>query len=301
MDSRQPSPETTGLILGTLAVMAFSLTLPATRLAVTALNPALAGLGRSAVAAIPAALMLAATRQPWPTPRQWRALAGVAVGVVIGFPLLAAEAMQVLPVAHAAVMTGLIPLLTAAAAALLAGERPSLGFWAASILGSLLVLVFAFQAGASRFHTADLELVAASVAAALGYAEGARLAHTLGGWPVICWALVLALPVTWIGTGWLTWEHGITAPPWAWTAFLYTALVSQLGAFFLWYRALALGGIARIGQVQLLQPFFTIAVSSWVQGRIAFMPIAFALAVAATVGFGRMSSIYRPRPQHLDG
>ncbi len=289
------SRETTGLLLGILAVAAFSATLPATHIAVMHLDPAFVGLGRSVAAAVPALALLMLTRQPLPAGSQIKRLFIVAGGVVAGFPLLSSWAMHELPAAHAAVMTGLLPLLTAIAAALRTGERPSNGFWLASVGGSATILAFAVLSGGKGLHLADAILFAAAIAGALGYAEGGRLAREIGGWQVICWALVLAAPFLALPFGIAVWQHGASAPREAWLGFAYLALVSQLLGFFVWYQALALGGVVRVSQVQLMQPFLTLAVSALVLGeRVTPLMMGAAAIVVAIVGVGKRMPIARP-------
>jgi drug/metabolite transporter (DMT)-like permease len=252
-----------GLWLGLLAVVAFSGTLPATRLAVAWLDPVFVGLGRALVAAVLAAVVLAATRTPVPRRALWPRLGVVALGVVAGWPVLSAFAMRHVPASHGAVVAGLLPLATALAGAWLAHERPRRRFWIWAGVGSAVVMVFALWEGGGALQPADLLLAGAVAAAAIGYAEGARLARILGGWQVICWVLILAAPFVIVPT-WLTFDRQSLAAPWqAWAGFAYVAVISQFLGFFVWYRGLALGGIAAVGQTQLLQPFLTIFASAW--------------------------------------
>jgi drug/metabolite transporter (DMT)-like permease len=287
--------DTKGLLLGLLGVALFSLTLPATRIAVASLDPVTVGLGRAVVAALLAGALLLATRQRWPRGREWRSLAIVALGVVLGFPLLSAWAMTQVPAAHGAVVLGVLPLATAAFGALLAGERPVPLFWAVGLLGSALVVVFALREGGGEVTWPDLALLAAVAAAALGYAEGARLSRTLGGWQVISWALVLSAPFLLWPVAEAVAEVELAALPWqAWAAFAYVALISQFVAFFAWYRGLALGGIAKVGQLQLLQAFFTLGFAALLNGEaIGWDTLGFALAVVACVAVGRRLPVRR--------
>lgn len=289
------SDDSKGLLLGLLGVVIFSLTLPVTRLAVTWLDPVTVGLGRAVVAAAVAGLVLLVTRQRRPRGREWASLAVVALGVVLGFPLLASWAMTRVPAAHGAVVLGVLPLATAAFGAILAGERPSILFWIIGLCGSALVVVFALREGGGGLSWPDLALLAAVVSAAIGYAEGARLSRTLGGWQVISWALVLSAPFLL----WPVVEHAsrldFASLPWqAWAAFAYVALGSQWLGFFAWYRGLALGGIARVGQVQLLQAFFSIGFAALLNGEaIGWDTLGFALAVVACVAAGRRLKVRR--------
>lgn len=288
------SPETLGLFYGFVGVFSFSLTLPATRAAVADLDPIFVGLGRGVLAAVLAAIVLTVTRQPRPSRPQLQGLAVVAMGVVLGFPLLSAWAMQRLPAAHGAVVLGLLPLTTAIAGVLRAGDRPSLPFWVASAIGSATVVSFGIWSGAGSLHSADLALLAAVVAAAFGYAEGGRLAQNLGGWQVICWALVLAAPFEAIPMALTTdWSH-LTASPTAWLGFAYVTLVSQFFGFFAWYHGLSIGGVARVGQVQLLQPFLTILASALLLGEpITPITVGAACLVIMSVAVGRRSTVRR--------
>ena len=276
-----------GLLLGFVGVAAFSVTLPATRVAVDALDPVFVGLGRAVVAALLAATVLAVTRSPLPRAAQWPRLAIVAAGVVLGFPLLTAWAMRHVPASHGAVVVGLLPLATAAAGAWLAHERPSRRFWICALAGSAVVVAFALWKGAGAPHVADLLLVGAVASAAIGYAEGARLTRELGGWQVISWALVLSAPFVAV-PAWLALGDVASVPAAAWLAFAYISVVSMYLGFFAWYRGLALGGIAAVGQVQLLQPFMTIAFAALLLGE-AIDPATFVAAalVIAAIAAGR--------------
>ena len=277
-----------GLAWGFVGVAAFSVTLPATRAAVAHLDPVFVGLGRAVVAALLAGCVLAWTRSPWPTRRQWRDLAVVAFGVVVGFPLLSAYAMRQVPASHGAVLTGLLPLATAAAAAWLAHERPGARFWFWAAFGSLVVAAYALWRGGGAPHFADLLLVGAVAAAAIGYAKGATLSRTLAGWQVISWALVLSAPFLVVPT-WLAADARTASAPWtAWAGFAYVAAVSMYLGFFAWYRGLAQGGIAAVGQVQLLQPFLTIVASALLLGE-ALDPLTFVAAglVIVSIALGR--------------
>jgi drug/metabolite transporter (DMT)-like permease len=254
--------EQAGLWYGFLGVAAFSLTLPATRVAVQDFDPLVITLGRAMVAFVLGAGALLATRQSWPTRSQWLRLAVVASGVVLGFPLLTALAMRSVPASHGSIVLGLLPLFTAGVAAFRGGERPSGRFWVASLLGSATVVGYGLSLGAGRLHVADLALLGAVLAAAVGYAEGARLAKEIGGWQVISWALVVAAPFLAIPAALAVARYGLSGSTESWLAFGYVSVVSQFFGFIPWYRGLALGGVARVSQLQLLQPFLTIVASA---------------------------------------
>ena len=255
---------------GLLGVIIFSASLPATRVAVGGFTPVFLTSARAVIAALLGATVLLAFRQKRPGPRDILPLAIVALGVVVGFPLLTALALQHITSAHSIVFIGLLPLATALFGVIRGGERPKPAFWLFSGLGSLVVAGFALLQSGGGSLTGDLLMVAAILLCGLGYAEGATLSRRLGGWQVISWALVLSLPVmsalalatlpeVWSGVGWP-----------AWAGLAYVSVFSMLVGFVFWYRGLALGGIAGVGQLQLLQPFFGLALA----GLLLHEPVA---------------------------
>ena len=255
------------VLLGFLGVLAFSFTLPATRVAVEQLDPTFVGIGREAVAAVLAGLILMFSKAPLPSRRQLLRIGIVASGVVFGWPLFTAIALQDLTSAHSAVIVGLLPAATAVAAVLRAGEHPSRGFWLASLAGLLAVLAFAASQGAGLLSTGDLLILVAVALGAIGYAEGGALARELGGWRVICWAVFLSAPLT-VPIGLIAaLGSDLHADGDAWLGFAYVAAVSALLGFFPWYAGLARGGVAKIGQVQLVQPLLTLAWSAALLGE----------------------------------
>lgn len=295
------SDETTGMLLGLAGVAIFSLTLPFTRLAVAELSPLFATMGRAVVAALLAGLWLWWQRAPLPGRGALPGLAIVAAGCVIGFPLLTSIAMRTLPASHGAVLVGILPLATALFAALRGHERPSAGFWCAALAGSALVVGFALSQSGGTLHVADVLMLGAVLAAALGYAEGGRLSQALGGQQVISWALLLSLPVALPLAGWDLWRHGGAlgaVGPAAWGGFAYTCVFSMFVGFIFWYRGMAKGGVARVGQVQLLQPFLTLLGAAAVLGEpLQAAHLLFALAVIGTVALGRRMAISREAPR----
>ncbi|MFC6489473.1 DMT family transporter [Nitratireductor sp. GCM10026969] len=247
---------------GLLGVLIFSGSLPATRVAVADFDPVFLTAARAAVAGLLAAMLLLAFRQKRPRRGDLGALGLVALGVVVGFPLLTAIALQHMTSARSIVFIGLLPLATAMFGVLRGGERPRLAFWLFSAMGSALVVGFAFSVGADATTSGDLLMLAAILVCGLGYAEGAKLSRRLGGWQVISWALVLSLPVMLVLACSLmpaSWQ-GIGGP--AWLGLVYVSLFSMLIGFVFWYRGLAQGGIASVGQLQLLQPFFGLALAA---------------------------------------
>jgi drug/metabolite transporter (DMT)-like permease len=289
--------EARGMLLGLAAVALFSLTLPMTRMAVTELDPLFVALARAVCAAVLAGAWLRWKGVPRPPRAALPALAMVALGCIVGFPLLTSIAMRSLPASHGAVLVGALPLCTALYSALRGHEHPSRGFWALALLGTVLVVVFALAQGGGRLAPADFLMFAAVLAAAVGYAEGGRLARSMGGQATISWALVLAalpsallLAVFDAGQFARLGEVG----PRAWLALGYVTVFSTIVGFFFWYRGLALGGVARVGQVQLVQPFLSLG-GAWVLlgEPLTLANCGFALAVIAVVAAGRRMQVRR--------
>ena len=251
-----------GWLNGFIGVLIFSGSLPATRLAVLEFDPVFLTVVRASIAGVLALCMLWLFRERRPARQQLMPLAIVALGVVVGFPLLTALALQYVTSAHSIVFVGLLPLATAIFGVLRGGERPRPVFWLFSILGSLLVVGFALSQGVSASPVGDLLMLAAILACGLGYAEGAKLSRTLGGWQVICWALLLSLPVMAPLAWWLAPPTFSGITPSAWVCLGYVSIFSMLVGFVFWYRGLAQGGIAAVGQLQLLQPFFGLALAA---------------------------------------
>ena len=245
-----------GWLNGLLGVIIFSGSLPATRIAVLDLDPFFVTVARATIAGLLALIVLLINKEKFPQKTQFLSLGIVALGVVIGFPLLSALALRYVTSAHSIVFVGILPVSTAVFGIIRGGERPRPVFWIFSILGSLLVIGYALKQGISSSPMGDMLMLFAVILCGLGYAEGGKLSKTLGGWQVISWALVFSLPVVlplifiFLPT---TVEHvGIGA----WTSLAYVSLFSMFIGFIFWYKGLAQGGIATIGQLQLLQPFF---------------------------------------------
>lgn len=280
-----------GFAYGFLGVFVFSLTLPATKVAVAGFDPVFVGLGRAVVAGGLSLVLLLITGQRLPG---WRYLPNfclVIAGVVVGFPLLSAIAMRDAPASYGAVITGLLPLSTAICGVWRAGERPSLLFWLFAGLGSALVIGFALLSGGTM-PIANLALLGAVAAAGLGYAEGAILARRFGSWQVICWSLVLSVPILLP----IVWQHlpadFAAVPISAVVGFLYVSVFSMFLGFFAWYHGLSLGGIARVGQVQLLQPFLTILAAALMLGEsLTLTTLLFAAGVLLCVALGKQTQI----------
>ena len=317
MNSAQATAENVkaGLWLGLLGVIIFAVTLPMTKLAVGTLaqpqlSPWFITFGRAAVAGLLSILYLTwqyksakevnsttkkTNQRVWklPSASEWGLLAFTACGVVVGFPLFLSLALQYVPSTHGAVVTGLMPLATAVIAAIWYKQRPSMGFWFFAVLGTVLVLSFmllrsADAGGQFSMHLADIFLLLAMISGSLGYIGGARLTPSLGAERVICWVLVLSLPITVPLTLQTMPQHFSAIQVSSWWAFAYVAVFSMWLGFFAWYRGLALGGAVRVSQVQLVQPFLSLLFAVPLLGeKIDMLTLGFALAVIATVFIGK--------------
>jgi drug/metabolite transporter (DMT)-like permease len=258
----RPDHRLAGMIHGAIGMAIFAGSLPATRVAVLGLDALFVTAGRAAGAGILAVLLLAVTRQRLPSRADFIALVVVAGGVVLGFPLLTALALQSVPATHAIVFVGLLPLATSIFALRHAAQKPRRAFWPWAVAGSATVCGYALVHATGGFAAPDLLMLAAILACALGYAEGSHLAKRLGSWQIICWALMISLPVSLPATVayWPTTPGAVSLT--AWLGFGYVTLFSMFIGFFFWYRGLALGGTARVSQVQLFQPFLGLALAA---------------------------------------
>jgi drug/metabolite transporter (DMT)-like permease len=267
-------------------VAAFSFTVPFTRVAVGGLSPLFIGSGRAVVAAVFAAVALLVTRQARPRGGQWARVAVVAGGVVFGFPVLTSFALASAPASHGAVVIALLPAATAVTAVLRGHERPPRAFWLTAAAGAAAVVVFAaLPSGLGGLHWSDLLLFGAVAAAAIGYAEGGLLARELGAWQTVSWALVVSAPLMLV----LTAVSAARTPPSGtaleWAAFAYLGVVSMFLGFFAWYRGLAIGPMARVSQVQLVQPVLTIGWAALLLGeRLTWPTVLGGVAVIACAG-----------------
>ncbi len=284
--------EKLGLLLGLVGVICFSLTLPSTSIAVEYFGTTIVGLGRTVVAAILVAVVLIVRKEKLPSLRQFKSLVIVAVGAVLGFPLLTSWAMESLPVSHGAVELALLPLATTGFAMLRAGERPSRKFWIASILGSLAVIMYAFHLGFGQLQFADLALLVAVIILGLSYAEGGRLSKELGSWQVIAWAIMIGAPFFVIPVGLNFTTEMLHAPIQAWVSFIYLAVVSQFLAYVAWYSGMAMGGIARVSQLQYLQPFLMILFAIvFLDESITLFTLVIAVIVVFSVIIGKNAPV----------
>ncbi|GHF04227.1 DMT family transporter [Pseudolysinimonas yzui] len=264
-----------GLLWGFIGVAAFSLTLPLTRIAVGGLSPLFIGCGRAVIAALLAAVVLGVTRQRRPRGSQWWRLALAGAGVIVGFPLLTSYALTTASASHGAVVIALLPAATAVFAVLRGHERPPLPFWVFAVLGAVAALAFASlqSDGLGAPQWTDLLFFGAVISAAFGYSEGALLSRELGSWQTISWALVILAPAMVVLTV-IAWAvQPPDATPIEWASFAYLAVISMFLGFFAWYRGLAIGPVARVSQVQLVQPVLTLVWAALLLGEELTLPL----------------------------
>ncbi|WP_458111298.1 DMT family transporter [Arthrobacter sp. R1-13] len=296
-----PYRSASGLWWGLVGVVAFSFTVPFTKLAVGGLSPLFIGSARAVVAAFLAAMALSLARQRFPRGIQWARLALVAAGIVAGFPLLTSFALTAAPASHGAVVIALLPAATATMVVLRSRERPPVVFWIVTAVGSVAAIAFASarSGGLGQLHWADLLLFGAVIAAAIGYAEGGLLARELGAWQTVSWALVLASPLMVALSALAMAQQVPSGTPLQWAAFAYLGVVSMFLGFFAWYRGLAIGPMAQISQIQLAQPVLSICWAGLLLGEtLTSTTIIGGLAVILCAGVAvriRLS----PRPKQL--
>ena len=288
------SRETLGLIIGTIGVIIFGVTLPMTRIAVVSLDPWFVTMGRAALAGLVALCVLVVLKRTVPTRSELMRLAVAAVFVIVGFPGFTGFAMRLVPASHGGVVLGILPLVVALFGAIAARERPSFGFWLSALAGAALVIGFSLRDGEGGFGLGDVLLLGAVLSAASGYTVLAGLTKSRPGWEVISWTVVISLPVT-LPFAFLTAPSDLFAVPLPhWGAFLYLGLMSQYVGFFFWNTGLAMGGQARVSQTQLLQTFVTLAFAAWVNGeQVDLLTWIFAVAVVGVVLIGRRTRIVK--------
>ena len=288
------SRETLGLIIGTIGVIIFGVTLPMTRIAVVSLDPWFVTMGRAALAGLVALCVLVVLKRTVPTRSELMRLGVAAVFVIVGFPGFTGFAMRLVPASHGGVVLGILPLVVALFGAIAARERPSFGFWLSALVGAALVIGFSLRDGEGGFGLGDVLLLGAVLSAASGYTVLAGLTKSRPGWEVISWTVVISLPVT-LPFAFLTAPSDLFAVPLPhWGAFLYLGLMSQYVGFFFWNTGLAMGGQARVSQTQLLQTFVTLAFAAWVNGeQVDLLTWIFAVAVVGVVLIGRRTRIVK--------
>ena len=289
------SHENLGLLLGLVGMCMFAGTLPATRVAVSGFDPLFLTAARAAIAGSTGLIVLMVMRRRLPPRAMWGQFVIAAACTVLGFPLFAALAMMTVPASHGGVVLGIIPLATAAAATVFAHERPSRGFWLASFLGAIIVLTFIFRRNEGlQVSSGDLFLLGTVAAGAMGYTFSGRLSGQMPGWEVISWQVVIFLPLAAAAT-FALWPQNISSIfVSSWIGLGYVGFVSQYTAFFVFNAALAMGGIAHVGQVMLLQPFVIVALAVPVNGEpISLETVLFTTAVVATVLIGQRMRVVR--------
>lgn len=280
------------MLIGLIGIAMFSLTLPFTKIAVQSLSPWFVAFGRATLAGCCAVVLLWVTRAQWPSLDQFKKLVVVSLGVVYGFPIFTSIAMQHLPSGHSGIVLGILPLATSVVAALRFKERPSLAYWWVAVLGSALVVCYATFDNSGSLTLDDVWLLLAIVSAAVGYCEGGVLSKEMGAIPVISWALVMTLPINGVVTVFIL-PPTLLEIPWpALISFTYVGLFSMFIGFFFWYKGIAMGGMARVSQVQLIQPFLTLLGAYVLLSEpITALNVLFALAVLVVVVLGRKTKI----------
>ncbi|OCA92091.1 DMT family transporter [Pseudobacillus wudalianchiensis] len=281
-----------GLLLGLVGVICFSLTLPFTSVAVEYFGTTVVGLGRTVIAAILVSIILIVRKEKIPTRPQFKSILMVTIGAVLTFPLLTSWAMETLPVSHGAVELALLPLATAGMAILRAGERPSLKFWISSLIGAGAVISYAMNLGFGKLQFEDLALLAAVIVLGFSYAEGGKLSKEIGSWQVIAWAIVIGAPFFIIPVGMNFSIEMLKSPIQAWISLFYLAIVSQFLAYVAWYGGMALGGVARVSQLQYIQPFLMIVFAIiFLDESITIATIITATIVVVSVIIGKNAPI----------
>ena len=286
--------ESKGMLIGFIGILIFSLTLPVSKIAVLSFNPYFIAFGRAVLAGLFALAYLLYKKELTPSKADFVKFVVIALGVVFGFPIFTTVAMAQGSSSHGAVILGMMPLATTVIGVLRFKERPSIGFWLVSILGAGLVVIYALLKSSGNFTYVDGLLVLGGISACIGYVEGGELSRRMNPRAVISWALVISLPVNMV-MAWLSFSHEyIDASAVAWTSFVYLSLFPMFLGFFFWYEGLAIGGIARVSQVQLIQPFCTLIAASILLGdSLTLMNIIFAVLVVSTVMLGKRMLIKR--------
>ena len=272
------------MLIGFIGILIFSLTLPVSKIAVLSFDPYFIAFGRAFLAGIVALAYLIYKQVPWPQKSDWVKFVIIALGVVFGFPIFTTVAMKEGSSSHGAVILGMMPLATTVIGVIRFKERPSIGFWLVSLLGAALVVVYALLKSSGGITYIDGLLVAGGICACIGYVEGGELSRRMNPRAVISWALVVSLPINVIASFYLFSSKYWGADALAWTSFIYLSLFPMFLGFFFWYEGLAVGGIARVSQVQLIQPFCTLVAASVLLGdHLTMINMVFAFLVVSTV------------------
>ncbi|WP_337843195.1 DMT family transporter [Rheinheimera sp.] len=277
-----------GWCYGLAGMLMFSGGIPATRAAVLSLNPVFVGAARALIAAALALALLWLTRQPIPTRQKWKGLTGVLAGAVMGYPLLSALALQQMGANHGTLVSSVMPLFTAVFGAWLTRRWPRLGFWCCALTGTALVTGYALYSGDGRLHLADLYLLLACLLCGYSYAQGAVLAKELGSWQVICWALVMGIPLLLPLVWWYFPQDLSAVSTTGWLGLAYLSIFSMFLGFFAWYKGLALAGIAEVSQLQLLTPFVALFLAAVaLHETVSAAQLMLAGAVVGCIALGR--------------
>jgi len=276
--------ESKGMLIGFIGILIFSLTLPVSKIALISFDPYFIAFGRALLAGLVALAYLLYKQFPPPSKADIAKFVVIALGVVFGFPILTTVAMKEGSSSHGAVILGMMPLATTVIGVLRFKERPSMGFWLVSLLGAGLVVIYALLKSAGSFTYVDGLLVLGGICACVGYVEGGDLSRRMNPRAVISWALVISLPINIVMSYFTFHSQYWSADAIAWTSFVYLSLFPMFLGFFFWYEGLAIGGIARVSQVQLIQPFCTLLVASIFLGdHLTLMNMVFAFLVVSTV------------------
>ena len=286
--------ETKGMLIGFIGILIFSLTLPVSKIAVLSFDPYFIAFGRATLAGMVALAYLLYKKEVMPSKADFAKFVVIALGVVFGFPIFTTLAMAEGSSSHGAVILGMMPLATTVIGVIRFKERPSLGFWLVSLLGAALVVLYALLKNSGSFTYIDVLLVLGGISACVGYVEGGELSKKMNPRSVISWALVISLPINIVMSYATFTPQYLHMDPIAWTSFIYLSLFSMYIGFFFWYEGLAVGGIARVSQVQLTQPFCTLVAASILLGdSLTIMNVVFAFLVVSTVILGKRMLIKR--------
>ncbi|MBE5107584.1 DMT family transporter [Bacillus thuringiensis] len=288
-----------GMILGFIGIICFSFTLPATSIAVPYFGATIVGLGRTVIAAIIVAIIFIIKKEKIPSKKQMKGVFIVAIGATLAFPLLTTFAMKSLPVSHGAIELALLPLATAGFAVWRGGEKLTKSYWISSVIAAISVVVYAMYLGLGQLQKGDFALLAAVLLLGLSYAEGGKLSKELGSWQVIAWAILFGASFFIIPVGLSVSADMLQAPIEAWISLIYLAIVSQFFAYVAWYAGMSLGGIARVGQIQYLQPFLMIGFSVLFLGEsIRWLTVVLAFVVVICVMIGKKAPVVKKETNH---
>ena len=291
--------ENKGFIFGFVGILIFSLTPPATKIALgpdnNALTPEFITFGRSALAGIMSLIYLFFFKKKKPSVKYIFNIFIVALSLSVGFPLFLSLGLIHSTSTHAAVILTLMPLMTAVFASFYFKQKASLGFWICAIIGCIVVIIYTLIHGKSNnqiieFSYSDILFFISVIAGATGYVFGAKLTKIMGSVDVISWALALAMP---FHLALAVYYFPIKEiPTISWIGFLYAALFSQWIGFFAWYKALDLGGAVRVSQIQLFMPFLTFFFSIILLGEtLDFFTILFSIITILLIYLSRKMSV----------